>query len=277
MKRTSLFSTLAVLSSLAWASSTQAQTRSWSVLTTGNGHGFQVFDRGNGRITEFLEHPYRHVAEGSDDRKSQVIRRDLAHDIYFGVRVDGTSRWVNQCGDGSQCTGLSEMGYEDETHIIKSQASLAGVALEFYFFAPFGYEGNGMVMLLRARNDSASTKQISIFAKPNLKLGSPTSEDRRSDPGDGGEQMRWVDSGGLAHGEETGPGGGHAIYIPIGDVSAVSCGTDSSLYNAVLGGGAIGAQRWTLVIVVAMSVVRVGSGGGGLVVPQRLPISMAVS
>ena len=41
-----------------------AQTidRSWHVLTTGNGHGFQVFDRTQGRLVDFLEHPYHFLA-----------------------------------------------------------------------------------------------------------------------------------------------------------------------------------------------------------------------
>ena len=39
-----------------------AEEHTWHSLTTGNGHGFQVFDESTHRITTFLEHPQRYVS-----------------------------------------------------------------------------------------------------------------------------------------------------------------------------------------------------------------------
>ncbi|MCB9525681.1 MAG: hypothetical protein H6702_20250, partial [Myxococcales bacterium] len=78
----------ALLLLLPWTSGLAAE-RTWYYLTTGNGHGFQVFDRRAGKITQFLEHPYRFVAPPDERRDGGIGRRDLAHDAYFGVSVDG--------------------------------------------------------------------------------------------------------------------------------------------------------------------------------------------
>ena len=58
-------------------------------MTTGNGHGFQVFDRIEGKLTDFLEAPYRFMAPVDAARNGGVGRRDLAHDVYFGLSVNG--------------------------------------------------------------------------------------------------------------------------------------------------------------------------------------------
>ena len=93
-----------------------AQGRSWFYMPTGNGHGFQIFDRREGKLTYFLEHPYRFVAPSGTnipvDRTTPGIgRRDLAHDIYFGVEVNGQGRWLNQITD--------QVAYLNQTNIIK--------------------------------------------------------------------------------------------------------------------------------------------------------------
>ena len=61
--RTPLFLALAVAAGIAAAPrEARAENRTWHFLTTGNGHGFQVFDANTHRITTFLEHPYRFIA-----------------------------------------------------------------------------------------------------------------------------------------------------------------------------------------------------------------------
>jgi hypothetical protein len=220
----------------ATAPRADAQTRTWYLLPTGNGQGFQVFDRQQNRITYFLEQPYRYVAPGDDGRTFGIGRRNLAHDIYFGVRIGGASKWLMKCGT-TDCVDYSNVEYESDTHVIHGTTSFQGAALDTYFFAPFGYAGNGMLMLLKVTNGGGAPLSVSAFAKPNLKLGSG-----RVDPDDTGESLRWVTST-PAHGEETGPGGGHAIYVPIGDVTQASCGSDAALYSSVLQSGSIGTTQ----------------------------------
>jgi hypothetical protein len=230
---------LALLMSVAWGAFSQvsAQTRTWNYLPTGNGHGFQIFDRQQNRVTYFLEHPYRYVAPAADDRKSGIGRRDLAHDIYFGVRIGGQSKWLNKCGS-ADCVDYTNVEYEAQTHIIKGSTSFQNASIDTYFFAPFGYPGNGMLMLIKIRNNGNSTMTASAYAKPNLKLGNG-----RVDPDDSNEQIQWWGSATPPHGVETGPGGGHALYLPLTDFSQVACGTDSALYQAVLQTGEIGTSQ----------------------------------
>ncbi len=193
-----------------------AVERTWFHLTTGNGHGFQVFDRRAGKVTTFLEHPYRYVAPPDERRDGGIGRRNLAHDLYFGAVVDGRGLWLDS---------LTEPSYEDQTHIITASTRQAGVRFDTYAFGPFGYDGNGLVMIVRARAESAVS--LRLVLKPNLKLGSG-----RVDPGEGGEQITWNGE----HGVETGPGGGHAIYVPIGGADGAGCGSDADVYDAVLAG-----------------------------------------
>jgi hypothetical protein len=203
-------------------------------MPTGNGQGFSIFDRQQDRITYFLEHPYRYVAPGNDMRTFGIGRRNLAHDVYFGARIGGASTWINKCGS-SDCTDYASVEYENQSNIIHGSTSFHGANIDTYAFAPYGYAGNALVMLIQVTNMSGSAIDASVFLKPNLALGQG-----RVDPANTGESITWVTGGMIDHSEETGPGGGHALYIPIGKTSHASCGADSAMYQAVLGGGAIG-------------------------------------
>ena len=70
-----------------------AESRTWHYLTTGNGHGFQVFSEEKHRITQFLEHPYRYIAPAKipalPPEGEGVGRRNLAFDVFFGVKAGG--------------------------------------------------------------------------------------------------------------------------------------------------------------------------------------------
>ena len=228
---------LGVLTALLAPGPAHAQGRTWHLLPTGNGHGFQVFDRQQNRVTYFLEHPYRYVASGNDDRTSGIGRRDLAHDIYFGARVGTTSKWLNKCGN-AECQDFSTVEYENQSHIIKASTNVQGAAIDTHYFAPFGYAGNAMLMVAKVRNTTASPLTMSLYAKPNMKLGAG-----RVDPSDSGETLTWNAAGAVPHGEETGPGGGRALYVPLADVTRVGCGADSILYNAMLQTGNAGTTQ----------------------------------
>jgi hypothetical protein len=205
-----------------------AYERSWNYMPTGNGHGFQVFDRQSSRIVSFLEHPYRYVAQGDTGRTYGVGRRELAHDIYFGVRIDDSFHWLND---------FSQVEYEQQSNIIHASIQRSGVDIDVYYFAPFGYEGNGMVMLVQASSVDGSPHSLSFFAKANMKLGQG-----RVDPGEEGEIIDWNGSDSAPYGVETGSGGGHVVYIPIGGVDAAGCGTDADLYNQVETDHTVGGQ-----------------------------------
>ena len=145
-------------------------------------------------------------------------RRDLAHDIYFGINVNGAKTWLHN---------QTEIEYDNQTHIIHGSSSHGGLTADTYYFAPYGYQGNSMVMLIKLTNTTGSAISASAFAKANLKLGTG-----RTEPSSNGESINLADLNGQYYGVETGPGGGHAMYVPIGDQDLLACGADNEIYNA---------------------------------------------
>ena len=200
---------------------TQTYQRSFYKMTTGNGHGFQVFDRQAGSITSFLEHPYLFIAPFDNARDGGLERRNLTYKTYFGLTVNGQTQWLEN---------LQNVQYEAQTHIIKATTTVNGADVEVRYFGPFGLEANGMVMAIRVKNSTDSDMAVTTFAKPNMKLGQWSDSRRR--PGDNGERLEWNGRYGI----ETGPAGGHMIYLPIDGADSAWCGLDLALADAVVAG-----------------------------------------
>jgi len=200
---------------------------SFRYLVTGNGFGFQVFDQNANAVKQYLERPYRYLkANPANPDGEGIVRRNLAFDTYFGVKAGGTAQWLG----GATPT---EVGYEAETNVIRSVVPVGGVSTETYYVAPFGYEGNALVMLLKVTNTSASAVPVTAFAIHNFKLGSASNPDQ---PDANGEAISW--NGTVA--TETGPGGGAMVYAPIGGADVSSC--NANAYTAVQGGGTLTMQ-----------------------------------
>lgn len=192
----------------------QAPERSWYTMTTGNGHGFQLFNRVDGKLDQFLEHPYRYLAPLDERRDGGVSRRDLMHDAYFGLRVNGSSTWLD---------ALRTVEYEDQSHIIKAQDLYEGLELTIRYFAPFELDANALVMTLSAHNPTSEPIEAQAIAKVNLMLGSGLD---RLYPGSEQESITGTEAMLI----ETGPGGGHAMYLPFDGTVRKGCGEDSALY-----------------------------------------------
>ncbi len=195
--------------------------RTWSFLTTGNGHGFQVFDAQKNKIVTFLEHPYRYIAPRQDPKSDGIGRRNLAFDVYFGVRAPGGSGWLNE----GQVAGDAE--YVDQSNIIRAATNMAGVNTESFFFSPFGYEANAMVALLHAPGASSG------FALMNFHMGGAPGD---TQPDANGEAMRASGNDAVI---ETGPGGGAMVYVALTGADNVDC---NGPYNKVKGGQDLGNQ-----------------------------------
>jgi hypothetical protein len=200
---------------------------SFRYLVTGNGFGFQVFDVEQNAIRQYLERPYRYLKAnpGNPDGEG-IVRRNLAFDTYFGVKVGSTTAWLG----GHAAT---EVGYVDQTNVIRSAATVGGIQTESYFVAPFGYPGNAMVMLLAVTNTSTSAKTVTAYSMHNFKMGSAPNPDV---PGDDGEAVAYDGTSAT----ETGPGGGVMVYAPIGGADVSSCASD--VYATVAAGGTVTAQ-----------------------------------
>ncbi|HTM23237.1 MAG TPA: hypothetical protein VL172_22100, partial [Kofleriaceae bacterium] len=189
---------------------------SFDWLVTGNGFGFQVFSTQDNTVRHFLERPYRYIKPNpSNPDGDGIVRRNLVFDAYFGVRAPGGNVWL-----GKQT--LEQAGYVEESNVIYSVVTVGSVKTTSYFFAPFGYDGNAMVMLLRADNQGASAATVDAFSLLNFHMGTATVPDS---PQANAESIAWTAGDGAAI--ETGPGGGAMIYVPIGGVDRASCAADS--------------------------------------------------
>jgi GH15 family glucan-1,4-alpha-glucosidase len=192
-----------------------APQRTWGYLTTGNGHGFQVYDLSQKKITTFLEHPYRYLKPNADPKAEGVIRRNLAFDFYFGVRGGGSSGWLNGGTAG-------DPEYVDDTNIIHVPVTAGAVSADTYYFAPFGYEGNAMIALIKTQS---ATDVFTLF---NFHMGSGQGDT----PGADGESLHAVAASQAV--VETGPGGGAMVYVALSGLNHADC---NNVYNNVTGGG----------------------------------------
>lgn len=203
----------AALVSLAPEARAVDPVESFDFLVTGNGLGFQVFDSDSNAVVQFLERPYRFMRPNPSNPDGEgIVRRNLAFDAYFGVRVGSTAAWLGK-------RNAESAGYVDQTNVIRSVVTVDGVRTESYFLSPYGYAGNGMVMLIKVTNTSGSPKTVDAFSLANFHMGSAPSPDS---PQANGESI--VLSNGAA--TETGPGGGTMVYLPIGGHDASSCAAD---------------------------------------------------
>ncbi|HET9992472.1 MAG TPA: glycoside hydrolase family 15 protein [Kofleriaceae bacterium] len=197
---------------------------SFRYLVTGNGFGFQVYDQSANAIKQYLERPYRYLrANPSNPDGEGIVRRNLAFDTYFGVKAGSTAQWLGSVTPTS-------VEYENQTNIIHTASTVGAVTADSYLVAPFGYEGNALVMLLKVTNTSGGAVPVTAFAIHNFKLGSASNPDV---PDANGEAINW--NGTVA--TETGPGGGAMVYAPIGGADVSSC--DPNTYTTVQGGGTL--------------------------------------
>lgn len=202
---------------------------SFDYLPTGNGHGLQIFDVQQNAITQFLERPYRYMRPHPEYPDGEgVIRRDLAFDTYFGVRAGEDSLWLSK-------QTPSDVGYVDESNIIRSAVTVGALATESLYYAPYGYDGNALVMVLRVTNTGDTTQPVTVYSVHNFKLGTPTNPDS---PGDNSEAIAWSTDRGDSR--ETGPGGGTVTYVPVGGADIATCHADA--WEAVDNGTEVPAQ-----------------------------------
>lgn len=199
---------------------------SFRYLVTGNGHGFQVFDVSANAVKQYLERPYRYIkANPSNPDGDGIVRRNLAFDTYFGIKVGTGATWF-----GGRAP--TEVGYVDQSNVIRSALATNGVLAESFFVAPFGYEGNALVMLLKVTNTSTSAQSVTAYSMHNFKMGSAPNPDS---PDANSEAIAWDATSQTA--TETGPGGGVIVYAPVGGADVSSC--NANAYATVSSGGTL--------------------------------------
>ncbi|MDB4955238.1 MAG: hypothetical protein JWO36_2807 [Myxococcales bacterium] len=229
VRRAPALALIALVALFASSAHAIAPVASFRYLVTGNGFGFQVFDENAGAIKQYLERPYRYLrANPSNPDGEGIVRRNLVFDTYFGLKVGSAGAWL-----GGRAP--SDVGYIDESNVIRSVVSVSGMATESYYVSPFGYEGNALVMLLKVTNATNAPQAVTAYSIHNFKMGSAPNPDA---PGADGEAIAWDATSQTA--TETGPGGGAMIYAPIGGADVSSCATD--VYATIANGGTLTAQ-----------------------------------
>jgi GH15 family glucan-1,4-alpha-glucosidase len=230
-----------------------APVASFTQLPTGNGFGFSIFDTATKKVTAFLERPYRYLTPGTDPHGDGVYRRDLAYDVYFGVRGGGSGGWLP---DQAQ----SEVGYVAQSGVIRSVGKVGALEVESHYFSPFGLEHNALVMIAKVTNTSGATVSAQVFALPNFRLGAGG-----DDPSALGETI--TTSG--THTVETGAlgdSGGAVVYVPIGAIAKADC--SGAGYAAIQGGGELPSDQRSCsgddkTLIVQSGVLSLGAGESG--------------
>jgi GH15 family glucan-1,4-alpha-glucosidase len=203
-----------------------SDARSFAKLTTGNGHGFQLFDTSSHRLIAFLEHPYRFLRppEGvpppEGERKADgPQRRNLLEEFSLGLASGGEIEWMDAWRSG-------ESRYARQTNVIEWDAKGGKSELQSYFYAPFGLENNAMLALVRARpSDAGPPAPVSGAARLKFRLGAtPPPEIEHADdvvkiPG---ERLQRLDGAPTAW-VQTGRGEGAMIYLPVSAGASLDC------------------------------------------------------
>ena len=184
------------LVSLSFAADREIE-RSHFLVPTGNGHGFQLFDVREGKLTGFLDHPYRYLRAPADLRKDGPERRNLLESFAFGD---------DRAVDAS---------YLEETNVIH----VTGERSDRYFFSPFGLEKNAMVALARFEGEDRLNAELKFHlgANPVSKVFWEAPLWVVKLPGEriAETEGAWV---------ETGSGLGAMIYVPMGAATAECVG-----------------------------------------------------
>ncbi len=232
---TALLALVASLSPRAWA---QAQPhRSANELVSSNGRAVVGFDVSQKRITAFLEHPYRQRSNGAETR-------DVAFDVYPGVRVGSSGKWLGEVAPSSA-------GYETGTGIIRVTRSHAGLEIDEYIFSPIDLPEHAFVNLVRVKRLSGSGG-VHVYGLFNFHLGAgspvPTSaQETISWDATRDAFLEWGPSGlTLAYGS-IGASAHHAAS-PQNPYPALNAGQNLA-DNAGTGGAfddAVGGLQWSL-------------------------------
>jgi GH15 family glucan-1,4-alpha-glucosidase len=184
--------------------SAHAASRTWNYLTTGNGHGFQVFDATGDKykIVQFLDHPYRYTKPTPGQPTAEgIARRNLAYDFFFGIKG---ADWLNHATNDSP-------EYLEQDNIIHAPCAGGGATADCYFFSPFGLERNVMVGLLHA---PGKTDAAALF---NFHMGTQNGTEAGTD----GEVTKAGATPGVII--ETGNGQGAMVYVALTPLDAADC------------------------------------------------------
>lgn len=211
------------------------------MLVSSNGRAVVGYDVPTRRVTSFLEHPYQARSDGSHTR-------DLAFDLYPGVRVGGPG----QAGTWLTDVAPSTVEYVLGTGIIRVRRSFAELAIDEYHFVPIELGEHAAVTVLRVEKTGGPAAAVDAFQLFNFHLGSGA-----PDPGAEQETIAWDAArdawmewgpGGLTLAYGSIPKATHRSSSPDNPFSALTAGSDLS-DNSGTGGtfdDAAAGLQWSL-------------------------------
>lgn len=163
---------------------------SFRKLPSANGWAPIVVDLETRRLTIFRENMYRYPSPGLETR-------NLAYDLYLGLRASGQSRWLTD-------VRLDEAGYEPGTNLVRTVQRQGGVRVTTTYFAPFDLPARAFVVIaeLTAERD---VDDVALFSLHNFHLGGGSDHTTQ-------ERIAW-DGRALI---ERGSGPGAAVFLPLG-------------------------------------------------------------
>lgn len=194
--------------------------RSFFILPTGNGYGFQLFDTRDSRLVAFQDHPYRYLRPQADIRKDGIERRNLLEQMQLGLAYPGQpTEWL----EGTQ--GNVETEYLEQTNILRNARTLNdGASAEKLLFSPFGLKSNALIALIHtpriANGEGIAQLRFHLGANPVSRVFYEPSLEVMKIPGESIQRWPssrrpvWVVQGG---------GGGAMIYIPLQKHSMAKC------------------------------------------------------
>ncbi|WZX23530.1 glycoside hydrolase family 15 protein [Myxococcus stipitatus] len=177
-----------LLVSLLWGLSPEARAevavrRTFLKLASSNGHGAVMLDLEEKKVSHFREHLFATEepvidALGNDvfvrGQPRVVHSRDVLFDAFFGLRSEGTQRWLNTQAADLDASGYAPWapGRTGGTGLATLVQRVGPLEVTTYVFAPQAVPHAAFVMALRVRNTGASTSTgVSVFSLHNFHLG----------------------------------------------------------------------------------------------------------
>lgn len=157
--------------------------RTFTTLPSSNGYTAVLADLTSGKLTHFREHlPATEEplldAQGNEvwvgNQPQAVKSRDLLYDAYFGLRSDGTQRWLFNTAPELNASGYAPWtsGETGGTGIVYWTQTVGALELTTYAFAPRELPRAGFVLAIKVRNTGTTTASgVSVFSLHNFHLG----------------------------------------------------------------------------------------------------------
>ena len=148
-----------------------APHRSFAVLPWTNGWGSGAYDTVARKVVSLREHVYA-------ARDAATATRDLAYDVYFGLRSGGQNTWLVD-------RPLADAGWDGARGLARVVQAHRELRATQHWFAPFAVPAPVLVGVVEIENTGAAAiTDGALFALVNLHVGGGAD-------GTVGERVRW--------------------------------------------------------------------------------------